>query len=185
MAGNPWTQFESRLTKIKTAEPTCRVSRALYLFRRIPGVSKRAGSAQSSSRLFTIMNTLDIYKYLHAIASLHVVFFSCHSFNRSRSSCMHTLPASDCNYLLHIPKFFNMPSIHRIISKELVGSAVKDGKTMTLSIATETSSWRRLNTAIEPSTEVLQRSLAVHKSRIPEGTVDICLRYIYMSDCFI
>ncbi|KAH8781196.1 hypothetical protein F5883DRAFT_539591 [Diaporthe sp. PMI_573] len=67
-------------------------------------------------------------------------------------------------------------SFNRVLAKKMVGTALKDGKSVTLSVATETSHWKRLNTAIEPVSQVLEKSFAEYNKPLPTGTTDVCVR---------
>ncbi|KAI0531684.1 hypothetical protein GGR58DRAFT_492798 [Xylaria digitata] len=74
-------------------------------------------------------------------------------------------------------------SFNRILSKSVVGSAIKDGKRITLSVATETSHWKRPDVSIDPVGNILQKSLENYKPALPAGTTDVCLREsVHQSD---
>lgn len=72
----------------------------------------------------------------------------------------------------------NLITINRVIAKTIVVNAVKDGKNITLFVATETSHWKRVNSAIEPVAAVLVSSLEGYKGPLPAGTTEVCVRYI-------
>lgn len=69
-------------------------------------------------------------------------------------------------------------SFDRVLAKQVVGTAFKDGKLITLSVATETSYWKRSDSTVAPVAEVLERSLAGYRTPLPVGTTEIAVRYV-------
>lgn len=68
-----------------------------------------------------------------------------------------------------------MPPINRVVNKTVIGSIVKDGKTVAISAATETSTWKRDQATAQKVAEVLKKNIA-NFGPLPEGTVDVCVR---------
>jgi hypothetical protein len=67
-------------------------------------------------------------------------------------------------------------SFNRVLAKKVVGTAVREGRNVTLSVATETSHWKRPDTAVDPVSKVLEKSLARYNQPLPTGTTDVCVR---------
>jgi len=68
-----------------------------------------------------------------------------------------------------------MPPFNRIVSKTVIGSVMKDGKTVAISAATETSTWQRDEAMAQKVGEILKNNIA-NFGPLPEGTVDVCVR---------
>ncbi|KAH7413917.1 hypothetical protein DE146DRAFT_750105 [Phaeosphaeria sp. MPI-PUGE-AT-0046c] len=69
-----------------------------------------------------------------------------------------------------------MPPFNKIVSKTFISNVVKDGKTVAVSAATETSTWKRDNAMARKVGEVLMESLSNWSGELPEGTKEICSR---------
>ncbi|EER40061.1 predicted protein [Histoplasma capsulatum var. duboisii H88] len=67
-------------------------------------------------------------------------------------------------------------SFNKILAKKAVGMIVKDGITVTLSVATRTTHWTRPDVAVGPAGDLLKKSVAEWKEPLPAGTKDICSR---------
>ncbi|RKF56524.1 hypothetical protein OnM2_080057 [Erysiphe neolycopersici] len=69
-----------------------------------------------------------------------------------------------------------MPPYNKIFTKMFVSKVVKDGKTVVVSAATETSHWKRNEAMAQKVGEFLEDSLGNWSGQLPEGTVEICSR---------
>lgn len=76
----------------------------------------------------------------------------------------------------HFEALLTMSSINKIISKKIVSSIVKDGKSVLVSAATETSEWKRPDSVAEHVGGLLKESLANWTGSLPEGTKEVCSR---------
>jgi hypothetical protein len=68
-------------------------------------------------------------------------------------------------------------SFNKIIAKKVIGTAIKDGAVVTLSVATKTSNWERPDIVADQVGSVLKRSLADWKDPLPTDTKEVCSRY--------
>jgi hypothetical protein len=66
--------------------------------------------------------------------------------------------------------------INQILAKKLVGTAVKDGATVKLSVATRTTYWTRPDIAVDKVGIALSKSLPSWKEPLPNDTKEICSR---------
>jgi hypothetical protein len=69
-----------------------------------------------------------------------------------------------------------MPPFNKIVSKKFISNVVKDGKTVAVSAATETSTWKRDDVTAQKVGELLKNSLGNWSGNLPEGTEEICSR---------
>lgn len=69
-----------------------------------------------------------------------------------------------------------MSSINNIISKKIVSTIVKDGKSVVVSAATETSHWKRPDSMAQKVGSVLKESLESWGGKLPEDTKEVCSR---------
>lgn len=67
-------------------------------------------------------------------------------------------------------------SFNQILAKKLVGTAMKDGATVKLSVATRTTYWTRPDLAADKVGTVLSKSLTDWKEPLPNDTQEICSR---------
>ncbi|KAK2811970.1 hypothetical protein FQN50_001677 [Emmonsiellopsis sp. PD_5] len=67
-------------------------------------------------------------------------------------------------------------SFNKVLAKKTIGTIVKDGMTVTLSVATRTTAWARTDTAAETAGDTLKKAVSEWKEPLPSGTVDICSR---------
>jgi hypothetical protein len=71
-------------------------------------------------------------------------------------------------------------SFNKIISKKIIGTALKDGATITVSVATKTTMWTRADFAAEKVGLVLSRSLSDWKEPLPTDTQEVCSRKVLL-----
>lgn len=69
-----------------------------------------------------------------------------------------------------------MASFNKIISKKVVDTLVKDGKSIAISAATETLDWKRTDSAASTAGANLKASLATFSKPLPAGTKEVCSR---------
>lgn len=67
-------------------------------------------------------------------------------------------------------------TFNQIINKKIVGKVIKDGAPITLSVATETSSWRRAEVAVGKVGDVLTKSVENWQEPLPNDTKEVCSR---------
>jgi hypothetical protein len=67
-------------------------------------------------------------------------------------------------------------SFNQILAKKLVGTAVKNGATVKLSVATKTTHWTRPDFTADKVGAVLTKSLSNWKEPLPNDTQEICSR---------
>ena len=67
-------------------------------------------------------------------------------------------------------------SFNKILAKKVVGTALKDGVNVTLSVATKTSHWERPEFVVDTVGDVLKKSIASWTERLPADTKEICSR---------
>ncbi|KAE8557556.1 hypothetical protein TMatcc_005016 [Talaromyces marneffei ATCC 18224] len=67
-------------------------------------------------------------------------------------------------------------SFNKILAKKVVGTALKDGVNVTLSVATKTSHWERPEFVVDTVGDVLKKSVASWTERLPADTKEICSR---------
>lgn len=67
-------------------------------------------------------------------------------------------------------------SFNQILAKKLIGTAVKDGAAVKLSVATSTTYWTRPDLAADKAGAVLTKSLPNWKEPLPDDTQEICSR---------
>lgn len=67
-------------------------------------------------------------------------------------------------------------SFNQIIAKKVIGTAVKDGTTVTLSVATRTTHWMRADMAVQKVGSVLSKAIPDWKEPLPADTKEICSR---------
>jgi hypothetical protein len=65
---------------------------------------------------------------------------------------------------------------NQIIAKKVIGTAMKDGATVTLSVATQTSHWSRPETAVDKVGNTLTKSFQNWKEPLPNDTKEVCSR---------
>lgn len=66
------------------------------------------------------------------------------------SNCLFPVPAQSNGFFEALDKLsFTMSSINKVISKKIVSTIVKDGKSVVVSTATETSQWKRPDAVAE------------------------------------
>jgi hypothetical protein len=69
-----------------------------------------------------------------------------------------------------------MGILNKISSKKLIGSVVKDGKTIAVSAATKTSTWTRTEVMADKVGDTLMESLKDYDGPLPKETEEICSR---------
>jgi hypothetical protein len=69
-----------------------------------------------------------------------------------------------------------MGLLNKIASKKLVGSVVKDGKTVVVSAATKTSTWTRTDAMAQKVGETLMENLKNFEGPLPKDTEEVCSR---------
>jgi hypothetical protein len=67
-------------------------------------------------------------------------------------------------------------SFNQIFAKKAVGTIVKDGTMIILSVATKTSQWDRPDALVQPVGDSLTRSVSQWDGPVPTGTKEICVR---------
>lgn len=67
-------------------------------------------------------------------------------------------------------------SFNKILAKKLVGTSVKDGAAVSLSVATRTTYWTRPDFAADKVGDVLTKSIASWTEPLPDDTQEICSR---------
>ena len=67
-------------------------------------------------------------------------------------------------------------AFNQIITKKAIGTAMKDGATVTLSVATQTSCWSSPEVAVNKVGGVLTKSFPNLKEPLPEDTIEVCSR---------
>jgi hypothetical protein len=67
-------------------------------------------------------------------------------------------------------------SFNAIVAKRVINTIVKDGKRLTVSVATETTLWKRTDSAAEAVGAVLEKSLAKYDTPLPTDTKEVCSR---------
>ena len=67
-------------------------------------------------------------------------------------------------------------TFNQIIAKKVIGTAMKDGATVTLSFATQTSHWSRPEVVVDKVGGVLTKSLQDWKEPLPNDTKEVCSR---------
>lgn len=65
---------------------------------------------------------------------------------------------------------------NQVLTKKVIGTAMKDGATVTLSVATKTSCWIRPDTVVDVVGEVLKKSFGNWRDPLPKGTKEVCSR---------
>jgi len=73
-------------------------------------------------------------------------------------------------------RYHLLMSFNQILAKKLVGTAMKDGATVKLSVATRTTYWTRPDLAADKVGTVLSKSLPNWKEPLPNDTQEICSR---------
>jgi len=68
-------------------------------------------------------------------------------------------------------------SFNKILKRAAVDTIVKDGKSIVVSAATETTNWRRTDAIATTAGTALKDSLASYSKPLPEGTKEVCSRY--------
>ena len=67
-------------------------------------------------------------------------------------------------------------AFNQIIAKKVIGTAMKDGATVTLSIATQTSDWSLPEVAVDKVADVFTKSFHNWKEPLPKDTKEVCSR---------
>lgn len=67
-------------------------------------------------------------------------------------------------------------SFNKILKKVPVGSIIKDGQEITLSVATETSKWIRPENIAKAQGPGFKEAVESSKHLVPQGTKDVCQR---------
>lgn len=67
-------------------------------------------------------------------------------------------------------------SYNKILAKKVLGSIVKNGKTITLSTATETTHWKRPDVIADVMKEPFTKAVVEYTGPLPEDTNEICAR---------
>jgi hypothetical protein len=76
-------------------------------------------------------------------------------------------------------------SFNKIISKKIIGTALKDGATITLSVATKMTIWTRADFAVEKVRSVLSKSLSDWKEPLPTDAQEVCFRYVLLPTVYV
>lgn len=69
-----------------------------------------------------------------------------------------------------------MSGLNKIVKKLPVGTIIKDGKSILLSVATETSDWKRTDAAALRVAPAFKTSVVKHTGPLPKDTQEICVR---------
>ncbi|KAE8146936.1 hypothetical protein BDV25DRAFT_43552 [Aspergillus avenaceus] len=67
-------------------------------------------------------------------------------------------------------------SYNKILSKKTVGTIVKNGKEITISVATRTEKWMRPDVAVDAIADPFTEAVDGFTGNLPENTKDICAR---------
>jgi hypothetical protein len=67
------------------------------------------------------------------------------------------------------PTLFN-----NIFAKKIVDTVVKDGKSIVISAATETTHWRRLDSVAASAGAAVKTAVLSSPKALPAGTVEVC-----------
>jgi len=67
-------------------------------------------------------------------------------------------------------------SFNRVIKKIPVGSIIKEGQEITISVATQTSNWARPESIALQQGPGFQKAVEASKSLVPQGTKEVCQR---------
>ena len=67
-------------------------------------------------------------------------------------------------------------SFNKILKRVPVGSIIKDGQEVTLSVATETSKWIRPESIAKGQGPGFKAAVEASKHLVPQGTKDVCQR---------
>ncbi len=66
---------------------------------------------------------------------------------------------------------------NKIFAKKIVDTVVKDGKSIVISAATETTHWRRLDSVAASAGDAVKTAVISSSEPLPAGTVEVCARY--------
>lgn len=69
-----------------------------------------------------------------------------------------------------------MNHLNKIIAKKIVDSTVKDGRSLLLSVATQTTLWKRPKAMVGPIGKQLFDSMAEWKGKLPDDITELCNR---------
>jgi hypothetical protein len=69
-----------------------------------------------------------------------------------------------------------MSGYNKIFSKKVVSTIIKDGKSILISAATETSAWTRPDSAADQVGADLKKLLLDYTNPLPKGTENVCAR---------
>lgn len=85
------------------------------------------------------------------------------------------IPSSLYEQLDNSVSLHNM-SYNQILSKKTVGTVVKNGREITISVATRTSKWFRLDIGVDAIANPFVAAVEDFKGELPEDTQDVCAR---------
>lgn len=63
---------------------------------------------------------------------------------------------------------------NHVLKKKFIGTTVREGQKLILSVATKTSLWERPDFAADISGATLTYSLSEYKGTLPKDTIEVC-----------
>jgi hypothetical protein len=69
-------------------------------------------------------------------------------------------------------------SYNQIIKKQVLGTIIKNGKEVSLSVATETTHWKRPEFIPDTMKTKVTKAVMDFPGQLPAGTGEVCIRYM-------
>ena len=67
-------------------------------------------------------------------------------------------------------------SYNQIISKKTIGTIIKNGREITISVATKTSQWIRPDATVDAVGDAFAKAVEGYNGELPVDTKDVCVR---------